>query len=129
MLDNRQLLKADIGEIIASTVKSGRLRATEDQDQAIRDTELSFVCVGTPSQTKWKSGPALYPASLRVNRPGPQKQTDSPYGGDPQHNLTGHHASNRDSGVGGIFRQKSRRGFRRMQQSGISTGRFGGQGF
>lgn len=45
------IIEADIGEIIASTVKSGLLRATEDQDQAIRDSELSFVCVGTPSQT------------------------------------------------------------------------------
>ena len=45
------IIEADIAEIIASTVKLGRLRATEDQDQAIRDTELSFVCVGTPSQT------------------------------------------------------------------------------
>jgi GDP-mannose 6-dehydrogenase len=40
----------DIGEIIAAMVKSGRLRATSDQDQAIRESELSFVCVGTPSQ-------------------------------------------------------------------------------
>jgi GDP-mannose 6-dehydrogenase len=45
------IIEADIAEIIASTVKLGRLRAIEDQDQAIRDTELSFVCVGTPSQT------------------------------------------------------------------------------
>lgn len=45
------IIEADIGEIIAATVKAGRLRATGDQDQAIRDTELSFVCVGTPSQT------------------------------------------------------------------------------
>ena len=44
------IIEADIGDVIASTVKAGRLRATEDQDQAIRDTELSFVCVGTPSQ-------------------------------------------------------------------------------
>lgn len=44
------IIEADIGEIIASTVKTGRLRATDDQDQAIRDTDLSFVCVGTPSQ-------------------------------------------------------------------------------
>ena len=44
------IIEADIGEIIASTVKGGRLRATVDQDQAVRDTELSFVCVGTPSQ-------------------------------------------------------------------------------
>ena len=45
------IIEADIAEIIASTVRLGRLQATEDQDQAIRDTELSFVCVGTPSQT------------------------------------------------------------------------------
>jgi len=44
------IIEADIGEIIASTAQSGRLRATHDQIQAIQDTELSFVCVGTPSQ-------------------------------------------------------------------------------
>jgi GDP-mannose 6-dehydrogenase len=44
------VIEADIGEIIAAAVKAGRLRATEDQDQAIRETELSFVCVGTPSE-------------------------------------------------------------------------------
>jgi GDP-mannose 6-dehydrogenase len=44
------VIEADIGEIIAEAVRTGRLRATEDQVNAIRDTELSFVCVGTPSQ-------------------------------------------------------------------------------
>jgi len=44
------IIEADIGEIIAAVVKSGHLRATNDQDEAIRQTELSFVCVGTPSQ-------------------------------------------------------------------------------
>ena len=44
------IIEADIGEIIAATVKAGRLRATGDPVEAIRGTELSFVCVGTPSQ-------------------------------------------------------------------------------
>jgi GDP-mannose 6-dehydrogenase len=44
------IIEADIGEIIAATVKEGRLRATCDQDRAIAETDLSFVCVGTPSQ-------------------------------------------------------------------------------
>jgi GDP-mannose 6-dehydrogenase len=44
------IIEAQISEILLSVVKSGRLRATCDQDQAIRDTDLSFVCVGTPSQ-------------------------------------------------------------------------------
>ena len=45
------IIEADIGEIIAAVVRSGRLRATDNQDEAIFQTELSFVCVGTPSQT------------------------------------------------------------------------------
>ena len=44
------IVETDIGEIIAATAKAGRLRATSDPGQAIRETELSFVCVGTPSQ-------------------------------------------------------------------------------
>jgi GDP-mannose 6-dehydrogenase len=44
------IIEADIGEIVAATVKAGRLRATDNVDEAIRGTELSFVCVGTPSQ-------------------------------------------------------------------------------
>lgn len=44
------IVEMDIAELIVRTVKVGRLRATCDQEQAIRETELSFVCVGTPSQ-------------------------------------------------------------------------------
>lgn len=45
------VIEAEIGEIIAQAVRTGRLRATEDQVSAVHETELSFVCVGTPSQT------------------------------------------------------------------------------
>lgn len=45
------IIEAEIGKIIAEAVKNGRLRATDNQDEAINQTELSFVCVGTPSQT------------------------------------------------------------------------------
>jgi GDP-mannose 6-dehydrogenase len=44
------IIEADIGELIATNVKAGRLRATCDQEKAIRETDVSFVCVGTPSQ-------------------------------------------------------------------------------
>ncbi len=44
------IIEADIEEITADAVKSGRLRATDDSVQAILDTDISFVCVGTPSQ-------------------------------------------------------------------------------
>jgi GDP-mannose 6-dehydrogenase len=44
------IVEAEIREIIASAVAAGRLRATDDPSEAIRETDLSFVCVGTPSQ-------------------------------------------------------------------------------
>jgi GDP-mannose 6-dehydrogenase len=44
------IIEAEIGEIVESTVKSGRLRAMVDPRDAVQKTDLSFVCVGTPSQ-------------------------------------------------------------------------------
>lgn len=44
------IIEAEIGEIVTANVKAGRLRATTDPRQAVRETELSLVCVGTPSQ-------------------------------------------------------------------------------
>ena len=44
------IIEAELGEILDRAVSEGRLRATTDQREAIFNTELSFVCVGTPSQ-------------------------------------------------------------------------------
>lgn len=44
------IVEAGLGPIVESVVREGRLRAIGDQNQAIQDTDLSFVCVGTPSQ-------------------------------------------------------------------------------
>src|SRR5690348_11762391 len=44
------IIEEEIGEIILANVKSGRLRAVVDPAEAIQATDLSFVCVGTPSQ-------------------------------------------------------------------------------
>ena len=44
------IIEAEIGEIIAAASYAGLLRATDDSIRAICETELSFVCVGTPSQ-------------------------------------------------------------------------------
>jgi GDP-mannose 6-dehydrogenase len=45
------IIETDIGELIAAAVANGKLRATQDTVQAVHDTDLSFVCVGTPSQS------------------------------------------------------------------------------
>ena len=43
------IIEKSLGEIIAEQVSSGRLRATTDVSYAVRRTDLSLICVGTPS--------------------------------------------------------------------------------
>lgn len=47
---NTPVIEKDIGEIIEKAVADGALRATTDVDEAIENTEMSLICVGTPSQ-------------------------------------------------------------------------------
>ena len=44
------IIEKDIGDLIASAVESGHLRATTDVGDAAMATEMSLICVGTPSQ-------------------------------------------------------------------------------
>ncbi len=44
------IIEKDIGEIIAKAVAEKRLWATTNVAEAINDSELSIVCVGTPSE-------------------------------------------------------------------------------
>ncbi|HTU66049.1 MAG TPA: nucleotide sugar dehydrogenase [Steroidobacteraceae bacterium] len=43
------ILEEGIQELMRDVVDSGRVTVSNDARQAIKDTELSFVCVGTPS--------------------------------------------------------------------------------
>jgi GDP-mannose 6-dehydrogenase len=43
------IIEGEIGEIIGTAVHMGCLRATSDEADAINNTELSLICVGTPS--------------------------------------------------------------------------------
>jgi GDP-mannose 6-dehydrogenase len=45
------IVEAEIGDIIAEAVSSGRLQVAADPTDAIRRTDISIVCVGTPSQS------------------------------------------------------------------------------
>jgi GDP-mannose 6-dehydrogenase len=44
------IIEQKIGDMIRHVVEQGRLRATDDLFQAVLDTDISLVCVGTPSQ-------------------------------------------------------------------------------
>src|SRR5919198_5792309 len=44
------IVEAGVGELIAEVVAAGRLRATNDSGEAFAASEMSLVCVGTPSR-------------------------------------------------------------------------------
>ena len=43
------IVEQGLPDLIAAMVEAGRLRATTDAQRAVRESEASFVCVGTPS--------------------------------------------------------------------------------
>ncbi|HET7413843.1 MAG TPA: nucleotide sugar dehydrogenase [Pararhizobium sp.] len=45
------IIERDIGELVSTNVASGRLRATASTEEAVMGSDLSLLCVGTPSRT------------------------------------------------------------------------------
>ncbi len=43
------IVEEEIGDMVMENVRAGRLRATDDVKDAILNTEISLICVGTPS--------------------------------------------------------------------------------
>src|SRR3954469_14140010 len=43
------IVEAGVGELIEQMVSSQRLRATSEASEAVMNTDISLVCVGTPS--------------------------------------------------------------------------------
>jgi GDP-mannose 6-dehydrogenase len=43
------IVEEGIDDLVAQVVKAGKLTATNDFEQAVLDTDVSFICVGTPS--------------------------------------------------------------------------------
>src|SRR4030095_14155444 len=44
------IVEKGLDDLIRDNAANGRLRATTDTADAIRDTEISLICVGTPSR-------------------------------------------------------------------------------
>ena len=45
------IVEAEVDELVGEAVKNGRLTATSDPHSAVVDSDISLICVGTPSQS------------------------------------------------------------------------------
>lgn len=59
------IIEPGLGELISDAVRAGRLRATTDVTEAIAESDISMVCVGTPSRP---NGDLSVESVLRVCR-------------------------------------------------------------
>ena len=50
------IVEPEIGELVQKTVKKGQLTATGDSASAVAATDMSIICVGTPSQPNGSLG-------------------------------------------------------------------------
>ncbi|MEI9409371.1 UDP-glucose/GDP-mannose dehydrogenase family protein [Mesorhizobium sp. Cs1299R1N1] len=44
------IIEKDVGELVAANVASGRLKASSSTEEAVMNSDLSLLCVGTPSR-------------------------------------------------------------------------------
>ena len=70
------IVEAEIAELIAEAVQGGRLRATTDTAQAVAETDVSMIAVGTPSAPDGSTSMLAIEAVIRdigaaiANKPG-----------------------------------------------------------
>ena len=46
------IVEIGLSELLKEQHETGKIKATSDSDQALQDTEVSFICVGTPSTSE-----------------------------------------------------------------------------
>src|ERR1044071_6976911 len=88
------IVEPQMNELIHDAVKAGKLRATTDSMEAVKSSDISLVCVGTPSKPN---------GSLDLGH------------GARQYRECGPARARKD------FAQASRQRLRRLRESGVST--------
>ena len=89
------IVEDGINELIAKVVKAGRLLATTDSARAIRDSDLSLVCVGTPSNQNGSLHLRHVEQVCREIRIGAQNKERTSRGRDSQHHAAGNYSEHR----------------------------------
>ena len=107
------IVEKGLDELIRDNTANGRLRATTSTAEAVRDTELSLICVGTPSR---KNGSLDLTYLERVAEQIGEALKDKdelPRRRRPQHGAAGDDARRRDSGARADVGQEVRHRLRR----------------
>ena len=100
------IIEADIGEIIAANARRADCAPQSIQAMAIRETEVSFVCVGTPSQANGNLDLRYIRRICEQIGQALKDKVGTSHSRHTQHHLAGHDAHDRDPHPGRMLRKK-----------------------
>ena len=83
------IVEKGLDELIQTSAANGSLRATTNTDEAVQATDLSLLCVGTPSRKNGSLDLSYLRTRLRTDRYGAEKQERLSRRGRPQHGAAG----------------------------------------
>ncbi len=113
------IVEPDLPNLLRDAVRARRLRATVDPAEAVAATDLSLVCVGTPSRRNGSLDLTYLTRACQHIGEALRAQDLVPRRGHSKHRTAGDDARLPHSGDRGRVRQAVRRGLRSLGQSRV----------
>ncbi|MGC3990964.1 MAG: hypothetical protein QM796_15055 [Chthoniobacteraceae bacterium] len=113
------IIEAGMDELMQEAVSMGNLTATTDSKKAVLETDLSIICVGTPSRSNGSLDLSHIESVCREIGTALKEKTSPHVIVAQQHHAAGHHPHTITPTPRSRFRQKGGRGFPRVHQPGV----------
>ncbi len=97
------VVESGLDELMADGVNSGKIRATSSVEDAIRNSEVSIVCVGTPSRANGSLNLDAVETVCVPNREGDRGQGERPSHCATLDRAAGYGARHRAAGARALF--------------------------
>ena len=119
------IIEAEVGEMISAEVTGGRLRATTQAGEAVLSSEISLICVGTPSELNGNLDLSYVRRVCEEIGDGAAGQGRLSCRGGASHDAAGHDARCGDPDLEAASGQSRRRRLRCVQQPRVPARRHG----
>ena len=100
------VVEPGLDELVAEVIAAGRLRATTSIAEGLADSDLSLVCVGTPSGAGGATDLELRPQGRHRNRQADRRLDAAAHRGHPLDGAAGHRGRRRRAAAGSASGRK-----------------------
>ncbi len=122
------IVEPGLRELVKKGVDEGRLTATDDYEAAVMGSDISLVCVGTPSLESGRPEPGVHEARLPADGRRHQAQGELSRRGLSQHDPPGHGRDRAHTDTRARVREEGGRGIRSVLQPRVPARGVGREG-